>query len=231
MRHQKDALRLKLQLLVGMAGGFLLVVMIGVASADGQPSSDPAMPVELAPAVVVAAGADSVNTSAVARLSVETSSGVEQGTAFQLGDGRLATVAHALVDARSAQVDGVDVPLDNGLITRQHDLGSIAAVVLDGELSASDEPGVVGQLVALGGFGRDGRLEIINGEIISRTSGAGYGIGRPDVYVISATVETGWSGGPVVDSNGDVLAVIVGVETRSGVTLAVPIEYLPAVSR
>jgi S1-C subfamily serine protease len=47
------------------------------------------------------------------------------------------------------------------------------------------------------------------------------------VYVIAATVEPGWSGGPVVDSNGDVIAVIVGLEQRTGVTLAVPIEYLP----
>lgn len=229
MRHRKDAMRLRLQLLVGMAFGFLLVVMAAFTSTDEASSSDPALPVELAPAVVVAAGANSLDLSAVAPLSVDTGIGTERGTVFQLDDGRMATVAHALVDARTAQVDGVDLPLEGGLLTRQHDLGAIRATALDSELSVADEPGTVGQVVALGGFGRDGRLAVVTGEIISRTSGTGYGIGRPDVYVISTAAESGWSGGPVVDAQGDVLAVIVGVETRSGVTLAVPIEYLPNV--
>ena len=71
MCHDKDAsLRLKIQMLVGTAFGFLVVVMFGVASADETPSSQiPAMPAELAPAVVVAAGADSINTNAVGPVS------------------------------------------------------------------------------------------------------------------------------------------------------------------
>lgn len=229
--HSGASLRLKMQMLVGMAFGFLLVVMFGVASADDTPTSDPALPeIELAPAVVVAAGADSINTNAVSRLSADIDGTIERGTAFQLEDGRLATVAHALIDARIAVLGeplNEELDLSTTSISRLHDLAAVAVDQLPTGLSIAAEPGQVGQVVALAGVPASGRIEIVTGEIISRTSGTGYGIGRPDIYVIAAPVEPGWSGGPVVDANGDVIAIIVGRETRSGVTLAVPIEYLP----
>lgn len=222
-------------MLIGMTFGILLVVAIGVASADDTPTSYPALPdVELVPAAVVAAGADSIDLNAVARLTTFGTL-VQHGTAFQLDDGRIGTVAHALVDARRASLgegEVVPLPLKDGsaeltAISRLHDVSAVEATILPSALSVSPQAAVVGQQVALAGFPDDGRATTTTGTIISRTSGADYGIGRPDVYVISATVERGWSGGPVVDANGDVLAIIVGLESQSGVTIAVPIEYLP----
>ena len=214
-------------MLVGMAFGFLVVVMIGAASADETPSSDPALPVELASAVVVAADADSLDVNAVGNLAAESEGIVQRGTAFQLDDGRIGTVAHALIDARQAMVDGTTVPIDTSTISREHDVASFEGIVLAGSLASASQPSSVGDTVVLGGIPANSRIEVITGEIIDRTSGVNYGIGRPDVYVIAATVERGWSGGPVVNSAGEVVAIIVGVETTSGVTLAVPIEYLP----
>ena len=228
MCHDKDAsLRLKIQMLVGTAFGFFVVVMFGVASADETPSSQiPAMPAELAPAVVVAAGADSINTNAVGRLSAEAGGLVERGTAFQLDDGRIVTVAHALIDARVANAG--DVAFDPGAATiiREHDLALFEGEFRPEGLAIAPLPVAVGDSVAIGGVPESGRVEVLTGTVISRTSGVSYGIGRPDVYVLSATVDQGWSGGPVVNSDGEVVAVVVGVELRSGVTLAVPIEYL-----
>ncbi|MFT7475630.1 MAG: S1-C subfamily serine protease, partial [Verrucomicrobiales bacterium] len=117
--------------------------------------------------------------------------------------------------------------LETVSISRLHDLAAFAAEELPAGLSAATSLGEIGQVVALAGVLPSGRIEVITGEVIARTSGIGYGIGRPDVYVIAATAKPGWSGGPVVDSNGDVIAIIVGVEQRTGVTLAVPIKYLP----
>ncbi len=214
-------------MLVGMAFGFLVVVMIGAASADETPSSDPALPVELASAVVVAADADSLDVNAVGSLAAESEGIVQRGTAFQLDDGRIGTVAHALIDARRAMIDGAAVPIDTSTISREHDVASLEGIVLVGSLATAAEASSVGDTVALGGIPASSRIEVVTGEIIDRTSGVGYGIGRPDVYVIAATVDRGWSGGPVVNSAGEVIAIIVGVETASGVTLAVPIEYLP----
>lgn len=218
-------------MLVGMAFGFLVVVMIGVASADDTPTSDPALPdIELAPAVVVAAGADSINTEAISRLSTDAGGTIQRGTAFQLDDGRIASVAHALIDARAAVLGDPatdSLEIDTLALSRLHDLAAVAADQLPAALAVSPDAGTVGQVVALAGIPESGRIEVVTGEIISRTSGTGYGIGRPDVYVIAAAVEPGWSGGPVVDVNGQVIAIIVGREARSGVTLAVPIEYLP----
>lgn len=228
MRHYLGASqRLKMQMLVGTAFGFLLVVMIGVASADETPSSDPALPVELASAVVVAAGANSLDTTAVGPLSAETGGVVQRGTAFQLDDGRIGTVAHALIDARTAKVAGTDLDVNTATISREHDVASIAGEVLPRALTPAQAPAQIGETVAIGGIPVNGRIEVITGEIIDRTSGRYYGIGRPDIYVISAEVDVGWSGGPVVNSAGEVIAIIVGVETKSGATLAVPIEHLP----
>ena len=65
------------------------------------------------------------------------------------------------------------------------------------------------------------------GKVISRTAGVNYGIGRPDIYVVSAPIDAGWSGGPLVNADGEVVAVVVALETRSGVALAVPVEHIP----
>lgn len=214
-------------MLIAMAFGFLVVVMIGVASADETPSSEePAEPVELASAVVVAAGADSLDTAAVWRISAQSGGLVERASAFQLDDGRVATVAHLLVDAREVTAQDVALAPSDATITRQHDLASFDSSITDRSLAIADSPAVVGDSVVIGGVPRSGRVEALTGTVISRTSGAGYGIGRPDVYVISASADQGWSGGPVVNADGEVVAIIVAVETRTGVTLAVPIEYL-----
>lgn len=233
MVASRRSMRVKIRMLVGSAIGLLLVMAIGVASADEIQPSDPAQSdVELAPAAVVAAGADSINLNAVARLTTYGPL-IQRGTAVQLDDGRIGTVAHALIDARRASVGDRPLQLadDSGqplvATSRLHDLSSVTGTELSASLSAAASPGVIGQEVALAGYPNNGRIVTTTGTIIARTSGVDYGFGRPDVFVISATVEQGWSGGPVVDGNGDVIAIIVGLEQRSGVTLAVPIEYLP----
>lgn len=230
-------MRVKIQVLVGIAVGFLLMVAFGVASADEKSSSTLALPeVELAPAAVVAAGADSVDMNAVSRLTTYGTL-IQKGTAFQLDDGRVVTVAHALLDARRASLgdDNTNQPLPlatsagNPLVvtSRLHDISTVSGDHMPSAMSVSLSQPAVGQSVALAGFPEDGRLTTVAGTIISRTSGVDYGFGRPDVLVISAEVDRGWSGGPVVDVDGNVIGVIVGREQRSGVTIAVPIEHVP----
>ena len=219
-------------MLVGSVFGFLVVVMIGVASADDIPTSEPAVPeVELVPAVVVAAGADSINTNSIARLAATSTRGVQNGTAFQLDDGRVATVTHAVLGASAidvvngASVQSID--LSSRTSSRLHDLTTISGDLFDSARSVASEPAVVGDSVALAGVPQSGRIQVVTGTVIDRTDGVAYGIGRPDVYVLDAPVEVGWSGGPVVNADGEVIAVIVASELVTGVTLAVPIEYLP----
>ncbi len=215
---------------------------MGLASADETPSLNPDQPdVQLAPAVVVAAGADALDPRALTRLTAYTTHFVEHGTGFVLEDGSLVTVAHAVSDARGIGLGFGDNPLlidlapqpERVSISRLHDLARIDLGDLDlsgvvaARASLGDHAPSVGSVVALGGVPVDGRLEVEVGTIIARTSGVNYGLGRPDVYVIDTPVDVGWSGGPVVDDRGDVVAVIVAVETVSGVTLAVPVEHLP----
>ena len=230
-RHGAPSL-LKMQMLVGSVFGFLFVVAIGVASADDTPTSNPALPeIELAPAVVVAAGVDSINTNAVTRLTATSELGSQVGTAFRLEDRRVATVTHTVLDATEVSLSGgetlISVDLDDVESSRLHDVSTIVDDTPGPSLPIATRPGVVGDSVALAGIPPSNRIEVVTGEIIDRTDGVAYGIGRPDVYVISAPVELGWSGGPVVNAFGEVIAIIVGTEQVTGVTLAVPIEHLP----
>ena len=220
----------------GAAFGFATVVLIGAASADETPTSVPAQPdTSLAPAVVVAAGADTLDTNAVIRITAYSATKTQTGTAFWVDDGRVATVAHALVDARGI---GLGEPDDRELFALDgpdaiessiDSLHDVAAFIGSGpsNLAVSFEPLAPGDSVALAGFARDERIEVITGHITSRGPGTDYGIARPDIYAISAEVTAGWSGGPVVNSEGEVVAVVIGLETTSGITIAVPIEYLP----
>lgn len=221
-----------MQMLVGSVFGFLFVVAIGVASADDTPTSKPALPeIELAPAVVVAAGVDSIDTNAVTRLTAQSPAGSQIGTAFRLDDGRVATVTHAVLDATELSLSGgatrIPVEPTNVLSSRLHDVSAIVNATTGPSMRIAEEPGEIGDSVALGGIPLNNRIDVVTGTIIDRTDGVGYGIGRPDVYVLSAEVAVGWSGGPVVNASGEVIAIIVGSEQVTGVTLAVPIEYLP----
>ena len=237
-QHRKGATSLlKLQMLVGSVFGFLMVVMVGAAFADDIPTSNPnpvtetGSEVELAPAVVVAAGVDSINTNTIARVSAVSSAGVQNGTIFQLDDGRMASVTHALDGASEVVVErGTSFEVvDTSTLksSRLHDLTTIPGTLFAESLPVAESPAEIGQGVALAGIPESGRIEVVTGEIIGREDGVAFGVGRPDVYVISAEVSPGWSGGPVVNSEGEVIAVIVGRELVTGVTLAVPIEHLP----
>lgn len=217
----------------------MFVLIAALASSDvassAQRPSETTVPVELAPAVVVAAGADSIDANAIARVSASHDGQIEFGTGFQLDDGRIATVAHALVDARTvrfgtanAAIELDDPNLNTDVsISRLNDLATLTGGPLASAFTVASQPAEIGDSVALAGIPEDGRIHVRTGEVIARTDGNNYGLGRPDVYAISTSVDVGYSGGPVVNVAGEVIAVIVGSETRSGVTLAVPIEHLP----
>lgn len=214
----------------------MAVVFFDRASAGDTPTPAPALPdTVLAPAVVVAAGADFIDTNSVTRVVGTAGDGSRSGTAVALDDGRIATVAHALVDVRRIRI-GVgpaasDVTLEaHGIavaVDDENDLAAITGVELPAQLEVATEPAFVGQTVAVAGLGRDERIMVVTGTIIGRSSGADYGVRHPDVYAVSAPVSEGWSGGPVVDDEGRVVAIVVGQDLTSGVTLAVPIEHLP----
>lgn len=223
---------------MGFVGGFLLVLIVAVNAdevSSAQAPLETTVPTELAPAVVVTAGADSVDANAIARVSATHRDRVEFGTGFQLDDGRIVTVAHALVDARSVRfgTDNASVEISDPnrhtdvAISRLNDLVAITGAPLSSGFPIASQPVQIGDSVALAGIPEDGRIHVRTGEVIARTDGTNYGLGRPDVFAISAPVDEGYSGGPVVNASGEVVAVIVGTETRSGVTLAVPIEHLP----
>lgn len=230
--------RYRVRLLVGATVGFLTAIFVGVASADEPPTSAPVEPdVALAPAVVVSVGANAINTNAVTQITALSEVGTEYGTGVRLDDGRIGTVAHALVDARSVGIEG---PLqttygsllgETGIdfaIDETHDLAAFRMESALETMPIASADVVVGDHVALAGFGRDERLVVVAGEVLYRGPGAAYGLARPDIIVVGASVQEGWSGGPVANTEGAIVGLIVGMERVSGVAVAVPVEHLPA---
>ncbi len=199
--------RSRLQLLAYAAIGFLSVLMFDRASADDTPTPLPASPdTMLAPAVVVAAGADSIDPNAVTRVTAFPPTGSRSGTGFALDDGRIATVAHALVDARRVDIgepgsspETIDLLAQpaRAVIDPDHDMAVVTGVGLPGRLTVSARGVVAGDPVVVAGFGRDQRLQVTTGSVVGRSPGSAYGVEHPDVYAIGVSVSEGWSGGPV----------------------------------
>lgn len=92
-------------------------------------------------------------------------------------------------------------------------------------LRAADEPAGPGDLVLVAGHPRGTALDVRRGRVVTVSDGGTFGQGA-DVVVIEADVEPGFSGGPVVDADGDVVAVLFAVEGRTGVGLAHPLRAL-----
>lgn len=148
------------------------------------------------------------------------------GTVFalRLGDRhRLVSAAHvvdgtALVPGcgggRFAPVPGADLasaPLDAPP-------GAVALV-------PTADPVVAGELVLVAGHPLGGALTVRRGRVVTVAEGSTFGQ-RAQVVVIEADVEPGFSGGPVVDADGAVVAVMFAVEDRTGVGLAHPVGAL-----
>ena len=94
-------------------------------------------------------------------------------------------------------------------------------------LTASVDAAVAGDLVVVAGHPGGATLAVRRGRVLAVADGSTFGQ-RADVVVIDARVEPGFSGGPVVDADGEVVAVMFAVEAHTGVGLAHPVAALDA---
>lgn len=148
------------------------------------------------------------------------------GTVFalRLGDRhRLVSAAHvvdgtAIVPGGGAGVFAAVPGADLASAPLERPAGSAA-------LTPTTEPVVAGQLVLVAGHPLGGALTVRRGRVVTVADGSTFGQ-RADVVVIEADVEPGFSGGPVVDADGEVVAVMFAVEDRTGVGLAHPVSAL-----
>ena len=80
------------------------------------------------------------------------------------------------------------------------------------------------------GYPLGGALAFSSGIVVDRIEGTGFGIDG-EVLRLTAHVEHGNSGGPVLDRSGRVVGVVFAIEVATGLALAIPTDTLLALAR
>ncbi len=141
-----------------------------------------------------------------------------EGSGFVYADGRLMTNAHVVAGVQDPQVVVGDDTLDAKVVFYDSDL-DIAVLAFDSDaipalpFTASGDPGQAKEPIAILGYPQDGPFDIESGRIRAKQTLRSpdiYGDGAVirDVYSIRGLVRPGNSGGPIVDSAGQVVGVV-----------------------
>lgn len=153
--------------------------------------------------------------------------GVIRGSGFG-ASGILFTNKHLTLGSDQIKVDQSGTPVIRPVLGRSERLDiATAAPIAVRELDLATQGPEPGEPLLLGGHAGGGDLVIIAGVAKAEVDGESYGIdGR--LLLIDAVTTGGFSGGPVVNRNGDVVAMLQGFDHVTGLTLAVPVEALSA---
>lgn len=150
----------------------------------------------------------------------------QTGTGFAIADGVVATAAHLTGGSvlLVTRCDGREVEAAEVLRSDRADVALLtidAAPMLTAPLAPTDPP--AGVSVVVPGFPNGGPLTMVRGVV------AGYlDIGDGPMLLVDPTPVPGQSGSPVLDRQGQVVGLLVGVEEISGHGLAVPVSELRA---
>lgn len=202
-----------------------------------------ASPSELAPAVTP----DSPDTEGIAKVALPTLSqdsfrrkatqitmrvrnltcqGVGSGSGFAVDAHTLVTNRHVVAGASSLEVNTADGRSLDVSAARVGVLGDIAFVTVDETLPvAADLTGraVQGTDIAAVGYPLGGPFTITRGVVIDRVDGGNFNV-QGEVLRISAEVQPGNSGGPLLDRTGRVAGVVYAIEIATGFGLAIPMN-------
>lgn len=152
--------------------------------------------------------------------------GLGSGSGFAIDSSTLVTNRHVVAGAELLEVNTADGRTLEVAAAEVGVFGDIAFVTVAGSLPVSaDLRGrvVPGSEVAAVGYPRGGPLTITRGALIDEVDGTPFGIGGT-VVRMTAEVQPGNSGGPLLDRQGRVLGVIFAIETATGLGLAIPLD-------
>lgn len=159
--------------------------------------------------------------------------GLDIGSGFAIDAHTLLTNRHVLAGASELEVstwDGHDERVAAASVGRLVDLG---VVQVDGTLPyhayVHARP-VPGERVQVVGFPLGGPETFSYGRIVGFVSGADLGV-PGKVMRLTANVQPGNSGGPVLDSKGRVVGIVYAIELATGYGLAIPLSTLRTLIR
>ena len=159
-----------------------------------------------------------------------TCEGVATGSGFAIDRHTLVTNRHVVAGAERLEVDTADGRTLEVSTARVGVLGDVAFVTIDGTLPVSaDLSGTAAQGadIAAVGYPLGGPFTITRGVVIDRIDGFDFNV-PGEIVRISAEVQPGNSGGPLLDRNGRVAGVVYAIERATGLGLAIPMDTVNA---
>jgi S1-C subfamily serine protease len=159
--------------------------------------------------------------------------GVALGSGFAIDSDLLITNRHVLAGAAVIQVSTWDGHSFGVTAAEVGVLGDLGIAVVQGRLPRVGSFGKapnVGDSITVAGYPLGGKLTLSEGTVIDRVDGARFGV-PGQILRLSARVEHGNSGGPVLDRHGKVVAVVYAIELATDFGLAIPIDTLRSLAR
>lgn len=154
------------------------------------------------------------------------------GSGFVVADDRIVTNAHVVAGVGEPIVEAPGLPAVSGRVVAfdaEHDLAVIAVEGLAAAPLALEAP-ALGDEVAVAGYPFGGPLELRPGRVAASgplTLQEGGRASTRDVLTLSAEVDHGNSGGPVLSAEGEVAGVVFArSESAATVGFAIPISTL-----
>lgn len=150
--------------------------------------------------------------------------GVSTGSGWALNGSTLVTNRHVVAGADQLEVEAGDGRSYTVRAAQAGVLGDIAFVEVAETLPVVadvDDTVGPGDEVAAVGYPGGGPFTITRGVVVDAVDGTAFGV--PDqVLRVTARVQPGNSGGPLLDSRGRVVGVVYAIETATGLGLAMP---------
>lgn len=164
------------------------------------------------------------------RVAAASCGGLTRGSGLII-EGRLVTNAHVVSGTTEVKADQ---PIDPVLLP-------VLAIDVGSDLAIAEQPAgvslvlasadavrssqITGREVTVAGHAGGGSIEVQTGVVTGRVPGAAYGY-RDDILLIDVPTRGGYSGGPVLDEAGRVVAVLSGFDRSTGLTLAIPADVV-----
>ncbi|MGH8909509.1 MAG: S1C family serine protease, partial [Egibacteraceae bacterium] len=195
--------------------------------APPPPINEVAPPPPSAPTAIVVR-ADSPERAArqlTLRVRASGCDSVATGSGFAIAPRAFITNRHVITDASEIQVNTWDGRSFEAAVSRVAYYSDLALVVVNGDLpmvgTLSPRDADAGEHVTIVGYPRGGRQTLGTGRVVDYVVGANLGDGT-QVMRLTADVEPGNSGGPVLDQHGEVTGVVYAMEVATGHALAIP---------
>ena len=172
------------------------------------------------------------NLVTVVKVTARTCKGTEAGSGFAVGDDLVVTAGHVVEGASTVTVE-LDGRALEGTVLGADGTGRDVAVVRVRGLGASGAPVDTrplagGAPVAAAGHPQGGPRQALAGAVVGYVDDGPLAADGGRVLTVSIAFAPGMSGGPVVDPEGRVVGVAIGVERNSGTGIAVPATEIGA---